>query len=948
MTHLLDPRRWRRLDTLLDGALQRPPAERLAFLRHATDGDEELFGDACALLERVAEAERVLGESVAELAAPLLRSSVGAGSPANEAMAWAGRVVGPYRVLEEIGRGGMGVVYRARDTRLDRVVALKFLPPDLGGARDAKRRLLEEAKAASAMDHPNVATLHEIGETDDGQLYLVMACYTGETLRDRLSRGPLTPADAVEVARQIGAGLSAAHARGVIHRDIKPGNILLTTDGWAKILDFGVATMAGGDASPARVRIGTVAYMSPEQLRGDGLDSRTDLWSLGVVFYEMLTGERPFPGSGEAAVIRAILDDPPPLEHETPPVPDSLKPILARSLAKDPADRHSSAAELERELEDAQHANEEAAASQRRLRRLRPLRRPWGGRRGGAGGARSEGSAPGRSGRGGRAAVVVVVVALLLAAAWVAGRQAEPPVGSRPPAALAVLPFLDLDAEEGVAYFGDGIMEDILMKLSGVGDLRVVSRTSVMGYRGTTKPLRQIAEELGVGHILEGSVQHGAGRIRINVKLVDARTDRLLWAQAYDRRDTDVLAVQGEIADRIATALRARLTPAERRRLVGEPTRDGAAYDLYLQGLTYLHRYRREDNEVAIDLFRQAVAVDSTFALAHARQAMAMALKVFQYGEPYRWADSSLATAVRAVALEPELAEAHLAVGLAHMAREQYEAALEGFERAVVLSPSYAGAMINTGVVKWRLGSYDQALPWYRRALDHGPVDRAIALSTMAGVYAFLALFEEAESAVAEALSLQPDLPIAHLNAVLLRLVQGRDDEAVAQGARLLTTSPGNARAWATAGTAYQFSGDLARARDHYERAYEISSTSFDLLWRPVTVLLAHTLWIAGERGRAMDLLEEYQALARQQVDAGNEGPFVRYNLAAVHSILGRQEEALRWLADAVDRGRKEHLFLARDPLFDNVRSEPGFRRIVAENVAEMDRQRRRVLAPGP
>jgi serine/threonine protein kinase len=341
MVNLPDPERWQRLDALFAEALDRPPAERPTYLRQAAGGDEELYGEVCALLERSAAAERALGESVADLAAPLLASLDADPSPEQPATL-KGEQIGPYRILEEIGRGGMGIVYRARDVRLDRLVALKFLPPYLSGDAEAKRRFVAEARAASATEHPNVATLHEIGETADGRLYLVMAHYEGETLKARIARGPLPQEEALGMARQVAADLAAAHARGIVHRDIKPGNLFLTRDGWTKILDFGVAKIAGGNLTGPGVRLGTVAYMSPEQLRDEAVDARADLWSLGVVLYEMLTGARPFRGSRDATVIHAILHDPPAgLEPGDTGIPDALKPILARALARDPAERYA-------------------------------------------------------------------------------------------------------------------------------------------------------------------------------------------------------------------------------------------------------------------------------------------------------------------------------------------------------------------------------------------------------------------------------------------------------------------------------------------------------------------------------------------------------------------------------------------------------------------------------
>jgi eukaryotic-like serine/threonine-protein kinase len=917
------PERWRRLDELLAGALARPAGERGAYLRQATGGDPALLREIGSLLEGVAEAEAELGESMAE-AAPDLLASLGAQPALPSPEDLLGREVGPYRILDEIGRGGMGVVYRAVDRRLDRTVALKFLPPGRTTPEASSIPPFYEARIASATEHPNVASVYEVGRTADGFTYLVLPHYEGETLKARIARGPIPPEEALGLVRQMAEGLRAVHRKGVIHRDVKPANIMVTSDGWVKILDFGVATHKGMEDPGGTVPAGTLGYMSPERLRGEEVDVRADVWALGVVLHEMLTGCRPFDGPDPAAVTKAILEGEERLAWDPDPrIPPPLRPVLDRALARNRDRRYPDLDRFLQELPVPEGTGERARGSPPRSRRTRAAVMAAA-----VGGAVLLGGALGLlQGPGGGSA---------LGGLWSSGP---------PPRSLAVLSFSEAEEEGG--YLGAGLADEVLDVLSGISGLQVVSGTSSLRYGASGLRPAEIAEELGVSHIVEGSVRQEGERIRISVRLVDARRDRTLWSQTYDRDRSELFLMQGQIARGVAGALGASLTPPEMERLEAPPTASPAAYDLLLQATQYLRRYRREDNEVAIQLLHRAIDADPGFALAHARLGTARALKVFQYGDPHEWADSALASARRAVELDPEAGEIHHAMALALLAKERYREALASSQRARELAPGYWAATNLLGVVNWRLGEYDEALQWYRVSLPLDPVGHPNTLSTISGVYAFLGLFDEARDAVEQALALQPDLPLAHLNAILLHLVEGEYGRAVEQGRLLLVTSPGNARAWATAGTAYQFAGNVPGARAHLGRAYEISPSSFDLLWRSVRILLAHTLLAEGEVERAEALLDDFTRFALEQIEGGNEGPFLPYNLAAVHALRGDPGGALEWLEEAVRLGRKEYLFLSRDPLFVSLHRDPRFQRLVERNRAEMARQRDRVLVEG-
>jgi non-specific serine/threonine protein kinase len=539
-----------------------------------------------------------------------------------------GDTVGHYKVQKKIGEGGMGVVYRAEDSKLKRTVALKFLQPHLFTDAVGKARFIHEAQAAAALDHPNICTIYEIDEAQN-HTFISMAHIEGESLRERMQMRPLELREVLDIGIQVAEGLQAAHDRSIVHRDIKSANIMVTAAGQVKITDFGIAKLAGRTkVTRTGATVGTVDYMSPEQTSGESVDHRTDIWSIGVLLYEMVSGQLPFRADVDHAVVYKILnEDQMPMTGLVADLPTELERIIGKTLKKRVEERYQQAAELAAELKALRNT--------------------------------------------------------LYARMTKAG--ASP---ASPQLSVAVLPFANMSADEEQEYFCDGMAEDIINDLTNVEGLRVASRTSSFTFKGKSQDIIEIGKKLRVKTLLEGSVRKAGNRIRITAQLINVEDGFHIWSQRYDRELKDVFAVQDEISQNIVQALKVKLTPREKKAMEKMFTKDAHAYDLYLRGRELFLQWQRTSINEALDVFTEAIARDPNYALAHAGLANCYCVLYTDHDRKMEHIEKAYQASQKALDLDAELAEAHVANGYALTClRKEYPQAEDHFETATKLNP---------------------------------------------------------------------------------------------------------------------------------------------------------------------------------------------------------------------------------------------------------------------
>ena len=745
----------------------------------------------------------------------------------------AGVRLGPYEILSPLGAGGMGEVYRARDTRLGREIAVKILPAEFAKDGDRLRRFEAEARAASSLNHPNIVTIHDVGN-EAGIAWIAMELVAGDSLREIVGRGRIPPREASTIAAQIADGLARAHAAGIVHRDLKPENVMIGPGGLVKILDFGLARAERDRASstpsstPTRTAptdggaiLGTVGYMSPEQARGAPTDARTDLFAFGAVLYEMLAGRPAFPGGTVAALSGILAREPADISGIPADTPPALARIVRRCLEKDPERRLSSAHDLALQLRDL-----DAPAA--------PASRP-----------RSS-----------------------------ASRARRKAIDS-----VAVLPFASAGEESGNEYLSDGLTESIIHGLSELPKLQVVAFSTALRYRG--RDPQEAGRALGVRAVLTGRLTTAAGALRVQAELVDAHTGFRVWGDVYDRGLKDLLAVQDEIARGICERLRFRLSAPERRRVAHAPTRNPEAYQAYLKGRYFWNKWTTEGVKSAIELYERAIEIDPGYALAWGGIADAYgvmgSMKITAPDEAF---PKARAAALRALEIDPRLADAHASLAYVHWLHEwDWEAAEASFRESVRLNPSYATGHRWYGQFLSGQGRHREALEEVRRALDLDPL--SLIIHTAVGDALFFARrYRESIDYYRKSIEMDPEFQAGHSDIA----------------------------------RALEFSGDLDEALREYEAAIRLSgATAAD-----ASVGRANALAAAGNREEALAVVEQ---LKRRRAERFTSP----WGIASIYARIGEDEEALSWLERAYEEHDPPLVWLKVHPRFDAIRSHPRF-----------------------
>jgi TolB-like protein/tetratricopeptide (TPR) repeat protein/predicted Ser/Thr protein kinase len=765
-------------------------------------------------------------------------------------------IAGKYKILEELGRGGMGVVYKAEDTKLKRTVALKFLPPELTHIPEVKERFIREARAAAALDHPNICTVHEFDETEE-KTYISMAYIEGQSLKKKIESGQLELDDAIRLATQVAEGLQEAHKKGVVHRDIKSANIMVTEKDQAKIMDFGLARVTGTTMMTKEgMTMGTIAYMSPEQARGEEVDHRTDIWSLGVVLYEMFSGQLPFKGEHDQAVVYSILNEKPKSITELrSEIPASIDQVVAKALEKDLDNRYQTIDEMLYDLKSISEGivPEEIKAM---LRRAKLLKRK-------------------------RTIIYAGAVGFLIIATLVVLTLFTGSAGAID--AIAVLPLENLTGDPQQEFFVDAATDELIGQLAQIAALRVISRRSVMQYKGVEKPLPEIAEELNVDALVEGTVSRVSDSVRIRVQLIKALPEeRNLWAQTYERGMTDVLVMYKEMARTIVDKTRVKLTADEEAKLASTRQVNPEAYEAYIKGRSHWYKLTSQDLELALQYFELALEKDPDYALAYAGIA-----EVWIGFRVQGLAPSSEAwpkvkeAALRALELDDTLAEVQFMLALVDLGEWDWRDSEKAFQQALELNPNYPDARAYYSQLLFMMRRPEEAMVQIEQAMELDPFN-----TLLRSIYAW-------------------DLIYAH-----------RYDDAIDHLRETLRTAPDDWTALSTLRSAYHQKRMYEEALEIWKRSYEARDDQE-----------AEDALVRGyEEGGYSGALS---SVAELLIERSRTTFVTPWQIGTLYTRAGKKDKALEWLEKAFEARDGNLIYLSVDPIFDYLRDEPRFQDMI-------------------
>ncbi|HKQ80178.1 MAG TPA: protein kinase [Blastocatellia bacterium] len=855
---------------IFQAAVEIPASGREAYLAYACADDPSLRAEIESLITAHEQPGSFLDTPAFDLGAT--------GAADNQVKALVGAALGRYRILALLGRGGMGEVYKAKDTTLGREVAIKVLPSDFSIDRDRLRRFEQEARAASALNHPNIITIHEFGQ-EGGVHFIVSEFIEGETLRQRIAGERISADEIPEIAIQITSALNAAHEAGIVHRDIKPENIMVRPDSLVKVLDFGLAKLverrsfdtvtdanhaseastAAWDAGETGVVMGTVSYMSPEQTRGQKLDARSDLFSLGVVLYEMASGQAPFASETVADTIASILEkEPPPLEQFTSEVPETLEQIIRKTLAKDRKGRYQTARELLDDLRNLKSGDLPIASlSAKKAPWIGAIKRRW------------------------RSATIALAIVIAGAAGAVYYSQSDRTIES-----IAVLPFLNVDANPESEYLTDGITETLIYSLTRLPNLKVRPRTSVYRYKGREVDPQSAGRELKVEAVLAGQVRPHGDQIVISIELIDVRDNRQVWGARYQRRLAELLTLQADIAREVTENLRLRLSSEEQQRLDKRYTDNLAAYDAYLHGRYFWNKRSKEGFEKAIEYYNQAIAMDSNYALAYAGLADCyLSMTTYGMAPTEEGFSKTKESAKKALAIDDTLAEAY--TSLAHLTWLHEWNWAEGermFKRAIDLNPNYPTAHQWYATYLSAMGRHEKAIAEITRAQDLDAFSITIGLD-VARTFYFARQYDRAIEQCLRAFEMDPSFYRIGDWLEMAYERKGLYDQALQANLKAL---------------------DVRGARQETKAA--LKAAYADSGWK-------------GYLRKQLELMKE---------EPGKRPPST-YALARIYARLGDNERSLEMLQKAYDKHSDYLVLLKVDPLFEALHSDSRFTRLLRD-----------------